>query len=225
LNVLAASSLTESFTALGKAYEATHSDVNVTFDFESSSSLVRKVIDGAPGDVLATADESSMTDAVNAGAIAAGAPVVVARNRLEIVVAPGNPKAITNLADLGRAAITFVLCAPQVPCGRLGALALQKDGVNDAKAASLEENVKAVLTKVVLGEADAGLVYATDVRTAGDKVTGVPITEANDPELRANYPVAVLARSARAGSAQKWVDFVSSTEGQSALAQFGFLPA
>lgn len=223
MTVLAASSLTEAFSELGKAFQAKHPDIKVSFDFESSSNVVRKAIDGAPGDVLATADESSMGRAIDAGAVRTGSPVVVARNRLEIVVAPGNPKRITGLADLGRAGITFVLCAPQVPCGTLGALGLRKAGVDESKAASLEENVKAVLAKVVLGEADAGLVYATDVRAAGDKVTGVPITEASEPELQASYPVALLSRSARAGPAQEWVDFVSSTEGQSVMARFGFL--
>jgi len=223
--VLAASSLTEAFTELGRAFEAEHPSIKISFDFESSSNLVRKVIDGAPGDVLATADESSMTQAIDADAVMPGTSVVVARNRLEIAVALGNPKSITALADLGRAGITFVVCAPQVPCGKLGTLALQKAGVNDAKAASLEKNVKAVLTKVVLGEADAGVVYATDVRAAGDEVTGVPMSEANDSELQAAYPVAVLSRSTRTGPAQEWVDFASSTEGQSVLARFGFLPA
>ncbi len=224
MTVLAASSLTEVFTELGKAYEAEHPDIKMSFDFESSSNLVRKVIDGAPGDVLATADESSMGNAVDAGAVTAGAPVVVARNRLEIVVAPGNAKHVTNLTDLGRAGITFVLCAPQVPCGTLGALALQKAGVDESRAASLEENVKAVLTKVVLGEADAGIVYATDVRAAGNKVTGVPVAQADDRKLQASYPIAVMSRSSSASAAKEWVDFVASTEGQSVMARFGFLP-
>jgi molybdate transport system substrate-binding protein len=224
LNVLAPSSLTESFTHLRTLFEKANSGVAVRFEFESSTNLTRKVIEGAPADVIATADEKSMRAVVDAGKVRPARPVVVARNQLEIVVPAGNPKGITRLSDLGRADVTYVLCASQVPCGNLGSRLLTKAGVTDPQPVSLEENVKAALTKVVLGEADAGLVYTTDVRAAGSAVSGVPIESAAQPDVEAVYPIAVLEGSSQPAAAGSWVDLVRSAEGQAVLARFGFLP-
>jgi molybdate transport system substrate-binding protein len=222
LTVLAASSLTESFTGLAMRFEKANTGVEVELDFESSSSLARKVTEGAPADVLATADEKSMATVVDAAQVKGGYPVVIARNRLEIAVANGNPRRITGLPDLGRAGITFVLCAPQVPCGSLGARLLAKARVTNANPVSLEENVKAALAKVVLGEVDAALVYTTDVRAAGGKVLGIQVENADDPDAEAVYSLAVLEDSSHAEAARRWVAFIRSDEGQAVLRDFGF---
>lgn len=219
LRVFAAASLTEAFTALGKAFEADHPDVKVAFSFAASSALAQQIADGAPADVFASADEANMKKVTDAGD--ALDPVVVARNRLAIVVEKGNPKGITGLADLAKAGVVLVLCAPDVPCGKLAAAALAMAGV-DVTPASLEENVKAVLSKVTLGEADAGVVYVTDVKAAGAGVEGVDIDIAGEPALEAVYPMAITTAAKRATEARQWIDFVRSPAGQRTLATFGF---
>ena len=219
LTVFAAASLTEAFGELGGRFEASTPGVNVAFDFESSSALARKVRDGAPADVFASADGATMDEVVRAGG--AVAPQVVARNRLAVLVAKGNPKQLRGLADLDRPGVVFLLCAPQVPCGWLGTLALDRAGVV-AEPASFEANVKAVVAKVTLGEADAGVVYATDVRAAGGEADGVDVEVGADPDLEATYPVAVVRRAAHPLAARQFVDFVLSAEGQAILARFGF---
>jgi molybdate transport system substrate-binding protein len=220
LQVLAAASLTEAFTAMGDAFEAAHPNVKVTFSFAASSALAQQVDDGAPADVIATADESNMKKVTDAGN--AADPRTFARNRLSILVAPGNPKGITSLSDLADRGVVFVLCAPEVPCGSFGAAALAKAKVT-AASASLEENVKAVVSKVVLGEADAGIVYATDVKAAGDEAQGVDIGIADDPSLEAVYPIAVTKQAKHADVADAWIDYVLSDEGKQTLSSYGFL--
>lgn len=219
LTVLAAASLSESFTELGRRFEADHPGVRVAFNFGASSGLARQLAEGAPGDVLATADEATMGRAVEAGAVRG--PVVFARNRLAIVTRPGNPEGIADLADLARPGLVVVLCAPEVPCGRLAAKAIARAGV-EARAASLEENVKAVVAKVGLGEADAGIAYVTDVLAAGDRVSGVDIPAAGN--VSTPYPMAVAA-AGDPGRAQAWVDFVVGPAGQAVLARHGFAAA
>jgi molybdate transport system substrate-binding protein len=221
VQVFAASSLTEAFTAMSTTFESQHPGVKVTFNFAASSALAQQINDGAPADVFVSADEPNMTKVIDAGN--ASAPTPVARNRLALLVEPGNPKGITGLADLARPGVVFVLCAPEVPCGKVGAAALTKANVT-AQPASLEENVKAVVSKVTLGEADAGIVYATDVRAAGDKAQSVDIDVADDPSLEAVYPIAVTKTGATNDAARTWVDYVLSGDGQSTLASFGFLP-
>ena len=220
ITVLAASSLAESFTEIGRRFEADHPDVTVTFNFAASSSVARQLVEGAPGDVLATADEATMGVAVEAGAV--GSPTVFARNRLEIVTRPGNPEGIAGLADLSRPGLVVVLCAPGVPCGRAAIHALERAGV-DIRPASSEENVKAVLAKVALGEADAGIVYVTDVRAAGGEVTGVRIPEGDNVVV--SYPMAVSTTAANPTAARAWLDLVLGPSGREILARFGFLPA
>ena len=222
LRVYAAASLTEAFTRLGLAFEDEHPGAGVTFNFAASSALVRQIREGAPADVFASADEESMRTVVAAGR--ASRPAEMARNRLAILVEAGNPKTIDGLADLTRPDVLLVLCAPEVPCGRLAAGALARAGA-EARPASLEENVKAVVAKVVLGEADAGIVYGTDVQAAGGRADGVAIDIAGVPALEAVYPIAVTTGAANRRAAEAWVEFVLSGVGQATLAEFGFLPA
>jgi molybdate transport system substrate-binding protein len=218
--VLAASSLTDAFGELGDRFEAEHPDVDVTFTFAASSALARQVNDGAPSDVLVTADGESMARVVDAGG--ATGPTTIARNRLAIVVGPGNPKGITGLADLGRRGVVFVVCAPEVPCGRLAARALRLAGVTAAPA-SLEENVRAVVAKVMLDEADAGIAYSTDVRVAGDGVDGVELDAGSDPDLEAVYLAATTQQAASDETAETWIDYLLSDEAQRILVSNGFL--
>lgn len=218
VTVFAAASLTEAFGDLGRAFEAAYAGSKITFSFGASSTLSQQVIQDAPADVLATADEASLQRVVDAGA--ATGPTVFARNRLELAVGKGNPKGLARLEDLARPGIVFVLCAPEVPCGRFGAKALAGAGVT-AKPRSFEENVKAVLTKVSLGEADAGIVYVTDVRSAGGRVEGVAIPEHQN--VLASYPIAVLKDSKNPDGARAFVDFVLSDAGRRVLAGYGFL--
>jgi molybdate transport system substrate-binding protein len=167
--------------------------------------------------VFASADEANLAKVGDA----AVDPQVFARNRLAIVVEPGNPKGITGLADLAAPGLAVVLCAPEVPCGRLAAAALQVAGV-ELQPASLEENVKGVLAKVTLGEADAGLVYVTDAQAAGDDAEAVPL-DALGPELDTAYPISVLADAADPELARDFVAFVRGAEAQRTLRSFGFL--
>lgn len=220
LQVFAAASLTEAFTELGTSFEAAHPNVTVTFNFAASSALAQQINEGGPADVFVPADESNMKKVTDAGN--ATDPKVIARNRLAILVEKGNLKGITGLADLAESGVVFVLCAPEVPCGKFGAAALQKAGVT-ATPASLEENVKAVVTKVTLGEADAGIVYVTDVKAVGTEAEGVDIDIADDPTLEAVYPIAVTEQAANQDAAKAWIDFVLSDDGQQTLATFGFL--
>ncbi|HEX4904634.1 MAG TPA: molybdate ABC transporter substrate-binding protein [Acidimicrobiales bacterium] len=216
ITVLAASSLTEAMTEIGAAFEEAEG-VEVTLSFGGSSSLAEQANQGAPADVIVTADRASLAKVDDAGE-----PTDVARNRLAIIVEPGNPKRITGLADLARDDVVLVLCAPEVPCGRFGALALEKAGVV-VTPASLEEKVKGVVSKVTLGEADAGLVYVTDVEAAGDDAAGVDIDVAADRELEAVYSMAVLGQSEHAALAAEFIGFVAGAEGRRVLAAHGFL--
>jgi len=220
LNVSAAASLTEAFEELGRTFEADHPAIDVTFNFGGSSALAEQIIQGAASDVFASADETSMAKVVDAGD--AADPVVFARNRLSIIVEPGNPTGIGTLADLAADEVVVALCAPEVPCGRYAAAALAQAGV-ELDAATLEENVRAVVAKVTLGEVDAGIVYATDVRAAGVEADGVAIDIANDPDLEALYTIAVTTDSGNRDAAAEWVDFMLSEPGLRALERFGFL--
>ncbi|MEO7836480.1 MAG: molybdate ABC transporter substrate-binding protein [Acidimicrobiales bacterium] len=220
MTVFAAASLTEAFTELGAAFEADHPLVMVSFNFSASSALAQQVNDGGPADVFVSADEASMAEVTDAGR--ASDPRVIARNRLAIIVERGNPKAIAGAADLAKRGTVLVLCAPEVPCGKLAAAVLKKAAVSVAPA-SLEENVKAVVSKVILGEADAGIVYATDVKAAGDMAEGVDVGIADDPALEAIYPIAVTAQAGNRELARAWIDFLLSELGQTILGRYGFL--
>lgn len=221
VRVFAAASLTEAFTALGRTFEADHPGVRVRFNFAASSALARQIIGGAAADVFASADEKTMQQVVDAGE--ADDPEPFARNRLAILVERGNPKRIRGLADTTRPGVVLVLCAPEVPCGAYAAAAYRKAGLTP-NPASLEDNVKGVVTKVTLGEADAGIVYATDAAAAGRRADSVPVENAADPDLEAVYPVAVLRGAANRPAAAAWAAFLRSPGGRAALARFGFLP-
>ena len=218
VTVFAAASLTAAFTEIGDAFHAANQDANVTFNFAGSSDLVGQIAQGAPADVFASADTSNMTKLTDAGDNGSD-PVVFATNQLEIIVAPGNPKGITGLADLSNPDLSVVLCAPEVPCGKYAQQALDTAGVT-VTPKSLEENVKGVVAKVTLGEADAGIVYVTDVTAAGDKAAGVEIP--TDQNVVAQYPIAVTKEAGNPEAAQAFIDFVLSDAGQLILEKYGF---
>jgi len=217
VTVLAASSLTEAFTEIAERFERAHPDVQVELSFAASSQLVVQIQQGAPGDVFASADTATMDQVVASDDVAS--PDVFARNRLEIAVEPGNPADIQGLADLAGDDLIVVLCAEQVPCGALADVALANAGV-EIDVASREENVKAALSKVELGEADAAIVYETDV-AASDSVEGVTIPRADNVVTR--YPIARLAEAGNRSGADAFIAFVRARPGRQILAQFGFL--
>jgi molybdate transport system substrate-binding protein len=220
LTVLAAASLTEAFGALGEAFEARHPGTAVTTSFAASSELVAQVNEGVPADVVATADEATMvrlTDGI--GTI--GEPAVFATNELAIIVEPGNPLGITDLADLADPDVVVVTAAPEVPIGRYSQQVLSDAGV-EVTPRSLEQSVRGVVSKVVLGEADAGIVYATDARAAGDRADGVALPA--ELGVRARYPIAVPAGVSNPITAEAFVGFVRSPAGQTILESFGFGP-
>jgi molybdate transport system substrate-binding protein len=218
LTVFAAASLKVTFDQLRTQFLAAHPEVDfpeITYD--GSSTLAAQLQNGAPADVFASADEATMdkvaelvTDRVD-----------FATNSLQIAVAPGNPKHITSLADLAEPGVLTVICQAQVPCGTASHKALDAAGV-DLKPASEEQNVTAVLTKVATGDADAGLVYATDINSAGDKVQGIDFPEA--ATAINTYPVAVLREAKNSAAARAFVDLVTGAEGRKVLSGIGFGP-
>lgn len=218
ITVFAAASLTEVFGELETAFEQQHPNADVVLSFGGSGALATQIIEGAPADVFAAASGAPMTTVTDAGD--ASDPTVFTTNTLEIAVPVGNPAGITGLADIANPDLTIVLCDPSVPCGAAAETLLQAAGLTGAPD-SLEEDVKAVLTKIELGEADAGLVYVTDVVAAGDRVEGIEVPEAAD--VINKYPIAVITGAPNPEGAQAWVDFVLSEEGQAALAAAGFV--
>ena len=218
VTVFAAASLTDVFTDLGERLEAGHPDLDVQFNFAGSSALATQLTQGAPADVFASANEAQMAVVTDAG-LADGAPAVVAANVLQIAVPAGNPAGVTGLADLARDELTIVVCAPQVPCGAAAGDVFAAAGVTPAPD-TLEEDVRAALTKVELGEVDAALVYTTDVTSAGDAVEGIDVPEAE--EAVNDYPIAALAEAPNPEAAAAFVELVLSEEGQQALADAGF---
>jgi molybdate transport system substrate-binding protein len=216
--VLAASSLTESFTSLGKAFEAEHPGTTVSFSFAASSELATQIEQGAPADVFASASPATMAQ-VSDGDDAAGKPVTFVRNTLEIAVPAGNPAKVTGLADFAKKDLTIALCAPEVPCGAAADKVFAAAKVTPAPD-TLEADVKATLAKVTLGEVDAALVYKTDVIAAGDKVEGIDFPEAADAVN--DYPIAVLKDARKPATAQAFVDLVLSAGGQKVLSEAGF---
>lgn len=218
LTVLAASSLTGTFTTLAHDFEKSHPGVDIRLTFDSSATLAQQAVAGAPGDVLATADARTMRRVVRAGGTAA-APRPFATNRLVVVTPAENPAGVTGLADLGRPDVAFVMCDPAAPCGALARTVLRDHGV-DARPRSLEVDVKAVVTKVTLGEADAGLVYTSDAKAAGDRVRSFPIT-AKPGEVN-TYLVAPLQQTGAPSLARQWVALVRSDTGRRALHAAGF---
>jgi molybdate transport system substrate-binding protein len=217
IKVFAAASLTAAFTEVGEQFTAANGGTKVTFNFAGSQALATQIQQGAPADVFASADLTSMDKVKDL----AGMPQSFASNLLQIVVEKGNPKGVKGLGDLASSDLKVVLAAPEVPAGRYAAEVLSKAGV-DVTPVSQEDNVKAVVTKVSLGEADAGIVYVTDVAAGGDKVEGVEIPE--DQNLLATYPIATVKASKAQEQAEAFMDLVLSAEGQQVLNRYGFLP-
>lgn len=218
LTVFAAASLKRTFTEMGKKFEAANDGVTVEFSFAGSSDLVAQIQQGAPADVFASADTKNMDKAV-ADDLVAGAPANFATNTLEIATPPDNPAKVDSLDDLARSGIKVVLCAPEVPCGAAAQKVEDASGV-DIKPVSEEASVTDVLNKVQTGEADAGLVYVTDVKGAGDVVNGVTFPES--AEAVNIYPVAALSGSKQAELAKAFADYATGAEGQAILAAAGF---
>lgn len=219
LTVFAASSLREAFTAIGDAFTAANPNVTITFNFAASSELVTQVDNGAPADIVATADTSTMSRLTTSDSIRTD-PVVFTTNRAMIIVGAGNPKNITAVADLSDPDVVVIGCAPDVPCGAYARTVLDNAGVS-VTFKSLEENVKAVVSKVTLGEADAGIVYVTDVLGVGHRAEGIEIPA--DVNIRAEYPVAVTTRAVDPSTARAFIDFLLSDAGRSLLESFGFV--
>jgi molybdate transport system substrate-binding protein len=218
ITVFAGSSLTDAFKKAGDQLKVKNPGSEFTFNFGSSSTLATQIINLAPADVFASADEANMQKIVDAK-LHDGTPTIFVSNRLQIAVAAGNPKRITSLADLAKPGLIVVLAAPTVPAGRYALESLQKAGVT-VKVASQEVDVRAVLNKVTLGEADAGIVYVTDVKSAGAKVTGVDIPEQH--QVIARYPIAVVKETKNPRLAKAYVDHLLTDDGQKLLAEFGF---
>jgi molybdate transport system substrate-binding protein len=220
LTVLAASSLTETFTELAATFEQDNAGVEVRLVFDSSATLAGQVIAEAPADVLATADTTTMQPVEDAG-LTAEPPRRFATNHLVLVVPGENPAEITSLEDLERSGVTYLACTESAPCGALARSVLDDHRIR-AKPSSLEPDVKAVLTKVVLDEADAGLVYASDAVAAGTDVRTVEIPASRDAVT--SYLVAPLGQAAEPDLARAWVDLVVSPQGRRALREAGFGP-
>jgi molybdate transport system substrate-binding protein len=217
LTVLAAASLTDAFNELGRAFEALHAGTKVTFSFDASSTLATQANSGAPADLFASADQPNMKKVTDAGN--ATGPRVFAHNKLAILVKNGNPKQITALADFDKPAVTFVLCAVEVPCGKYGAQALAKAGVK-AQPKSLEANVKAVVTKVTSGQVDAGIGYVTDAKAAAGMADGIDVPDRYN--VAAEYPMAVLKQSKNPNLAYLFLDYVLGPDAQAILRKYGF---
>ncbi len=220
LRVLAASSLTEPLDALADEFEADHPGVSVTAIYGSSATLASQVIEGAPADVLATADLDTMTTVEEAGAVLG--PTSFAGNRLVLVTPADNPAGLSSFADLSSSEVTFVACVETAPCGKVARALLDRNGV-PTQPRSLEIDVKAVLTKVTTGEADAGLVYASDAQAAGNEVQTFAVP--GSAQEQNTYAIAVVEASSHGDLAAEWVDLVLSERGQSELAEAGFGPA
>jgi molybdate transport system substrate-binding protein len=219
VTVFAAASLKESFTALGKEFEKAHPGTKVIFSIGGSDSLAASITGGAPADVFASASPKTMKIVTDAGD-AAGAPATFVRNQLEIATLPGNPERLGSLRDLTTSGLKVVLCDKEVPCGAAAQKALGASKV-ELKPVSYEQDVKAALTKVELKEADAAVVYRTDVHAAGDKVEGVPFPESANAVN--DYPIVQLKDAGNVGAAKAFIALVRSAEGQKVLTGAGFL--
>ena len=220
LTVLAAASLTETFTELAERFEDEHPGVDVELVFGSSTTLAEQAGDGAPGDVLATADEASMTIAEDGNALT-DRPDVFVSNQPALVTPPDNPADIAALDDLDDPAVDYVTCAAAAPCGAVARTLLESAAI-DNPPASEEVDVKAVLARVVQGEADAGLVYRTDALAAGDDVTLVELDDG--PALATNYLIAPLGGddAENADLAAEFVTLVRSNEAAEIFQRAGF---
>jgi molybdate transport system substrate-binding protein len=217
LVVYAASSLTEAFGQIGKDFEKAHPGVAVKFDFGGSSDLVAQLKSGAPADVFASADTANM-DLATAAKLTEGTPQDFATNTMEIAVPPSNPAHISSFADLSKPGVKLVDCAPEVPCGA-AAEAVAKVAKQTLKPVSQEQSVTDVLGKVESGEADAGLVYVTDVLAAGSKVKGITFPESK--KVVNTYPIVALSKG-NTSLAHDFINDVVGSSGQQTLQKYGF---
>ncbi|MCI3278724.1 molybdate ABC transporter substrate-binding protein [Streptomyces cylindrosporus] len=219
VTVFAAASLQESFTTLGKEFEKEHPGTKVTFSFGGSDSLAAGITGGAPADVFAAASPKTMAIVTDKGD-AVGTPATFVRNQLEIATLPGNPDKVASLKDLTKSSLKVVLCDKTVPCGAAAQKALDASSLK-LTPVSYEEDVKSALNKVVLKEADAAVVYQTDVKAAGSKVEGVEFPES--AKAINDYPIALLKNAKNPTAAKAFIQLVQSAEGQKVLNEAGFL--
>jgi len=217
ITVFAASSLKESFTAIGAAFEAANPGTKVVFDFGASSTLATQITQKAPADVFAAASQKTMDTVTGAGA--ATGDKVFAVNTMEIATPPKPTMPVTSLADLAKPGVKVAVCQKDVPCGA-AAVKLFDQNKLSVTPVTEEVDVKSVLSKVVLGEVDAGVVYVTDVKAAKDTVVGVEIPK--DQNVTTKYPIAPITASANPALAKAFVDYVLSAAGQGALTAAGF---
>jgi molybdate transport system substrate-binding protein len=210
ITVFAAASLTESFTTIGDQFEKANPGTTVTFNFGGSSGLATQIREGAPADVFASASPKNMTG---------GTPTTFVQNQLVIVTAKGNPKGITGLADLTRPDLKVALCAEAVPCGAAARTAIDASGVKITPV-TLEQDVKAALSKVKLGEVDAALVYRTDAKANAADVDAVEFPES--AKAINDYPIAVLDAARNPAGGRAFVDYVLSADGIKVLTDAGF---
>ena len=217
LTVFAAASLTGTFTELGKTFEAAHPGTTVRFNFGSSATLAQQIVEGAPADVFAAASPATMKTVADASL--ASAPTTFVRNSLQIAVPADNPAKVDDLKDLTDPKVKVALCAEQVPCGAAALKALDAAGLK-VTPVTLEQDVKAALTKVELGEVDAALVYRTDVLASAGKVTGIDFPES--AKAINDYPIAALTKAPAPEAAKQFVDLVLSPQGADVLTKAGF---
>jgi molybdate transport system substrate-binding protein len=217
VTVFAAASLTESFTTLGRQFEAAHPGTTVKFNFGASSSLAENINQGAPADVFASASPKNMQQVVDADG--ASDSKTFARNVMQIAVPPDNPAGVREVTDLARSNVKVALCQPQVPCGAVAQQVFKNANIT-VTPVTQGADVKAVLTTVQLGEVDAGMVYRTDVRAAGTKVKGIEIPA--DQNASTSYPIAALTEAPNPAGAAAFVDYVLSPDGEKVLERAGF---
>ena len=217
ITVFAAASLTESFTQLGKQFEAAHPGDTVKFSFGPSSGLATQITSGAPADVFASAAPGNMDDVVSAGD--ASSPQNFAKNTMEVATPPDNPGNVESVKDLADDSVKVALCQPQVPCGVVAAEVFKNAGIK-VKPVTLQPDVKSVLTQVETGNVDAGMVYVTDVQAAGSKVNGVTIPASDNASTL--YPIATINSSKHKSIAQAFMNYVLSPAGQQVLKAAGF---
>jgi molybdate transport system substrate-binding protein len=219
--VFAAASLTDAFAEVEAAFEAANPQADVQLNLAGSSALREQILEGAPADVFASANEPNMGQVVDEGLVV-GDPQIFVRNVLQIAVPAGNPGELRGLGDFANDDLLIGLCAEGVPCGDFGREVLANAGV-EASIDTNEPDVRALLTKIGTDELDAGLVYVTDVTAAADMVEGIDVPA--DVNVEATYPIAALSEAPNPDGAGAFVEFVLSAEGQDILTGFGFEPA
>jgi molybdate transport system substrate-binding protein len=234
LTVFAAASLSEAFQSLGKNFETTHTNTSIRFNFGGSQQLVQQLAHGAPADVFASANAKQMDVAVKSGRIDSASVKNFVGNHLIIVTPKDNPAGISSIHNLSKPRIKIVFADKSVPAGQYALDVLERCSRSDQFKASFredvlknvvsyEENVRVVLSKVVLGEADAGIVYTSDIsRTNEQRIRKIVIPDSLN--VTAEYPIAAVRDSKSARIAKEFIDYVLSEQGQTILRQFGFLP-